>query len=418
MENEIYAVIDLKSFYASCECAARGLDIFQTPLVVADKSRSANSIVMSATPYLKERYRIPNVCRIQDLPNVKGMIFARPRMAYYVEMSANIVSLFLDYVSEEDLHVYSIDESFLRLTPYLKLNNCDADTLVSRIQRDIKQRYGLTATAGLGPNMFLAKACLDNEGKKKPPYRAYWGSEEVKSKLWKISPITKIWGIAGGIGSRLERMGIRNMEGLAKASEGALEEEFGIIGLDLRDLANGIDHADITQKYVPKETSFSQGQVLMKDYEPIEAELVLHEIVDELCIRLRGASATTKCVSVFAGYSSVSGGGGLHHQCALDIATDDNDTLYDAVIRLFRRHVEDKYIRNLVVSFGKLSDYASPRQLSILEDEGAKEERRSLRLAMDHISERYGRNAVLRASALLKHSTIIERHGYIGGHHA
>ena len=418
MENEVYAVIDLKSFYASCECAARGLDIFQTPLVVADKSRSVNSIVMSATPYLKQRYHVPNVCRIQDLPDVPGMIYARPRMAYYVEMSANIVSLFLDFVAEEDLHVYSIDESFLRLTPYLKLHNCDAETLVARIQKAIWDRFGLTATAGMGPNMFLAKACLDNEGKKKPPFRAYWGEKDVPTKLWKISPITKVWGIAHGIGSRLFRMGIRSLEALAKAPTAALEKEFGVIGIELQQLANGIDHTDITKKYVPKEVSFSQGQVLMHDYTVEEAALVLKEIVDELCIRLRHANAQTGCVSLFVGYSSSSGGGGLHHQCSLDIASDDNDILCDAVLRLFGRYVEDRYIRNLVVSFGKLSPYEGPRQQSLFEIEEALVEKRSLRLAMDHISERYGRNAVLRASALLKHSTIIDRHGLIGGHHA
>ena len=418
MESEVYAVIDIKSFYASCECAARGLDPFTTPLVVADKSRSVNSIVMSATPYLKTRYRIPNVCRIQDLPNIEEMIYATPRMSYYVEMSANIVSLFLDFVAEEDLHVYSIDESFLRLTPYLKMNGCDAFGFVAKIQEAIKARFGLVATAGLGPNMFLAKACLDNEGKKKPPYRAYWGYEDIQTKLWKVTPITKVWGIAHGIGSHLHRIGIRSMEALAKASPALIEKEFGIVGLDLQLLANGIDHTDITHKYVPKETSFSQGQVLMRDYTPVEAALVLKEIVDELCIRLRAANAQTKVVSLFVGYSSMGGGGGLHHQCALNVAADDNDILNDLVQQLYARYIEPRPIRNLVVSFGKLSCYDAPRQQSIFDREEELQERRSLRLAMDKISERFGRNAILRASALLKHSTIMDRHGLIGGHRA
>ena len=120
--EEIYCVIDLKSFYASCECAARGLDIFSCPLVVADPDRTSSTIVMSATPYLKEKYGVPNVCRVRDLPKIPGLILAKPRMAYYIEMSAKVVSIFLDFVDEEDLHVYSIDESFLRLTPYLKKN--------------------------------------------------------------------------------------------------------------------------------------------------------------------------------------------------------------------------------------------------------------------------------------------------------
>ena len=418
MEQKVYAVIDLKSFYASCECAARGLDIFSTPLVVADKSRSKNSIVMSVTPYLKKKYGISNVCRIGDLPCLPDMIYATPRMAYYVEMSAKIVSLFLDFVSEEDLHVYSIDESFLRLTPYLKLYGCDADTLVSRIQTAIMDRYGLVATAGLGPNMFLAKTCLDNEGKKRPPYRAYWGEKDVRTKLWSIHPITKIWGISSGIERRLARLGIRSVEALARCPMPILEKEFGIMGIQLRNLANGIDHADITEKYVPEDKSFSQGQVLMRDFAPTEARLVVKEIVDELCIRLRADDVITSRVGLYVGYSSTDGGGGFAHQCALDVPSDDNETLCDVVTRLYDRYVSSKSIRNVSVSFSRLSPYEAPRQIPIWGDEDERTERRHLRLAMDAITERYGRNAVLRASSLLNNSTIVDRHGLIGGHRA
>jgi DNA polymerase V len=161
------AVIDLKSFYASCECSVRHLDIFTTPLVCCDPYRSSSSIVMSATPYLKKKYGIPNVCRRRDLPIVPGMIYAVPRMSFYLKMSAKVVSIFLDYVAEEDLHVYSVDESFLNLGPYLNLYHCTAEELVARIQKTIWEKLGLIATAGIGPNMFLAKIALDNEGKKK-----------------------------------------------------------------------------------------------------------------------------------------------------------------------------------------------------------------------------------------------------------
>ncbi len=418
MENEIYAVIDLKSFYASCECAARGLDIFSTPLVVADKSRSSNSIVMSSTPFLKKEYGIPNVCRIGDLPEVPNLIFATPRMAYYVEMSAKVVSLFLNYVSEEDLHVYSIDESFLRLTPYLKLNNCDADTLVSRIQKDIKEQLGLTATCGMGPNMFLAKSCLDNEGKKRPPYRAYWGMKDVPSKLWAISPITKVWGINRGISSHLHRLGIRSLEALAKSDPLLLKKEFGIMGLQLLNMANGIDETDITKKYVPKETSLTQGQVLMRDYSASEGELILKESVDELCVRLRKSNQIAGCVSIYVGYASLEHGGGFHHQCSLNIPTDDNDQLFDCLKSIYRRYVGNRKIRNLSIAFSKLRAYDAPRQLDAFGDPYYQEEKRNLRLAIDYISDVYGKNAVLRASSLTASSTIRERHGYIGGHRA
>ncbi len=190
------------------------------------------------------------------------------------------------------------------------------------------------------------------------------------------------------------------------------------MGTQLWELANGIDNTDITQKYIPKDTSFSQGQVLMRDYDASGARLVIKEVIDELCVRLRAANLRTGCVSLFIGYSSTSGGGGLHHQCALDIPTDDNETLYEAAIRIFDRYIEEKHIRNVVVSMNKLVPYAPDRQLSLFEEDGAQERRRNLRLAIDQISSRYGRNAVLRASSLCADSTVIDRHGLIGGHHA
>ena len=380
MRRGTYAVIDLKSFYASCECACRGLDIFSTPLVVADPTRSANTIVMSTTPYLKEKYGVPNVCRVKSLPDVPGMICAKPRMAYYLQMSAKVVSIFLDFLNKEDIHVYSVDESFLYLTPYLKMYDCSEEELCRRIIKRIKDELGLVATCGLGPNMFLAKICLDNEGKKKPPYLARWTYDDVKTKLWSIRPITKIWGISDGISSHLYRLGIRDVESLAKASPYLLKREFGVLGQQLHDLANGIDNSDIREKYVPKERNISIGQTLMRDYD---------------------AKGCT----------------GFSRQCSFDIPTDDNDDLYDHVMYLFDKFIEDKPIRGLGISFAKLSSY-SYRQNSVFVSDEEAEERRSLHLMVDAIQNRFGKDLCLRASSLCKDSTIKQRHKQIGGHNA
>ena len=415
--EDVYAVIDLKSFYASCECAARGLDIFTTPLVVADKSRTDNSIVMSATPYLKKRYGVPNVCRIKDLPDVPGMIYATPRMRYYIETSAKVVSIFLDFVAEEDLHVYSIDESFLYLTPYLKMHRCTPEQFVAKIQSKIKKELGLLATAGISYNMFMAKICLDNDGKKKPPYRAYWHPEDVETKLWSISPITKIWGISGGISSHLYRLGIRSLKELAHADAKLMKKEFGVMGKQLIDMANGRDASDIHETYVPKERHLSQGQTLMKDYSLAGAELILRELNDELCFRLRSAGMKAGCVSVYCLYSSAAHAPGFSRQCSLDIATDDNECLYQAVLTLFRRFALDLPIRGLSIGFSKLSPYGE-QQYGLFESEADIEERRALYKAMDAIQARFGKNAVLRLSSLTEDSTIKMRHQQIGGHNA
>lgn len=414
MEEDYYAVIDLKSFYASCECAARGLDIFSTPLVVADPTRSVNTIVMSTTPYLKEKYGVSNVCRVKSLPKLDNMIFAQPRMAYYIEISAKVVSIFLDFIGEEDLHVYSVDEAFLHLSPYLSLYKVTPEGLCKLIQKRIKDELGLLATCGIGPNMFLAKVCLDNEAKKKPPYIAKWTFDDVKNKLWKITPITSIWGISNGIGSRLYKMGIRNMEGLAKTDVSILEKEFGIIGHQLHDMANGIDKTDIREKYVPKENSISIGQTLMRDYDFKGAKLVLREMCDDLCFRLRSCFYQTCLVGLCVVYSDCTG---FSRQRSLDVYSDDNDTLYKVIIEIFNEFYNGLLIRNLHISFGKLGTF-SYSQSTLFESEEEVKEKKNLHIAMDKIIRTYGKNSLLRASSGLKDSTIKNRHTQIGGHKA
>jgi DNA polymerase V len=213
------------------------------------------------------------------------MIYAVPRMSYYLQMSSKVVSIFLDFVAEEDLHVYSVDESFLNLAPYLNLYHCTPEELVQRIQKTIKDKLGLVATAGIGPNMFLAKIALDVEGKKKRAFFARWDYQDVPTKLWSISPITEIWGIARGTSTHLARIGIRSLYELAHASA-LLEKEFGVMGKQLQDLANGRDESNIEEKYVPENVSLSNGQTLRRALSRRRGLLLLREMVDELCTGL------------------------------------------------------------------------------------------------------------------------------------
>ena len=416
MVEKVIAVIDLKSFYASCECAARNLDPLSTPLVVCDPTRGEGTIVMSTSPYLKSKYGVPNVCRRKDLPLIEGMIYAQPRMAYYLEMSSRVISIFLEHVGEEDLHVYSVDESFLSLGPYLKLNKATPEEIVAQIQKEIKKRLGLIATAGIGPNVFLAKVALDNEGKKKPPFIAHWTMADIPTKLWSLSPITEIWGISGGIEKRLAKIGIRSVKELAEADEERLLSEFGVIGHQLKRLANGIDESDIREKGAPKERSLSLGQVLKRDYSAKEASLILREMVDDLCLRLRMQGKMTAIVSCYVGYSSEENGG-FSHQARLDCPSDDNDALYKTIIGIFHRYAEELPIRRLGICFAKLGEY-SCQQLSLFESPEVSKEKHSLHQTIDKIQNTYGKNSCLRASSLSKASTAHERHELIGGHKA
>lgn len=411
----LYAVIDLKSFYASCECAARGLDIFTTPLVVCDPDRSMSTVVMSVTPFLKEKYGVSNVCRRRDLPDVEGMILAQPRMSYYIEMSSRVVSIFLDFVDESDLHVYSVDESFLNIGPYLKAANKTPEEFCACIQKRIKDELGLIATAGIGPNMFMAKVCLDNEGKKKPPYIARWTMEDVETKLWAIEPITEVWGISSGIERRLKNLGIRSLKQLAKADKDIIEDEFGVIGLQLMDLANGIDNTDIREKYVPKENHLTQGQTLIRDYSKSEALLLIREMCDDICLRLRLSGMKAGVVGLYVGFGDALCGD-FAKQTSLDIPSDDNDIIYKACMRIYKE-CADGPIRRLSVGLSKLVDYEY-QQLSLFEDPGESKKKRALYKAIDEIQLTHGKNYCLRATALKKESTIRERHNQIGGHKA
>lgn len=412
--DKVIAVIDLKSFYASCECACRHLDIFTTPLVCCDPYRSGSSIVMSATPFLKKHYGIPNVCRKRELPDVPGMIYAVPRMSYYLKMSAKVNSIFLDYVAEEDLHVYSVDESFLNLGPYLKYYGCSAIELVERIKKDIWYKLGLVATAGIGSNMLLAKNALDHEGKKRPPYVAYWTEKDVQTKLWNISPLTDIWGIGNGISSHLKRIGIRTMKELALADVVLLEKEFGVIGYQLHELANGRDDSDIQEKYVPLEKSLTNGQTLKRGYTPSEALLVLREMNDDLAYRLRSQNLFAGKVSVWIGYGDMLSGS-FAKQTTLDIATDDTDTLYENIKRIILDGAEERPIRGLSIAYGKLSD-PQAEQCSLFESYEERDEKRMLDYALDAIKAMFGKSKVVRCSALLEPSTALFRSGMIGGH--
>ena len=410
MEKTI-AIIDLKSFYSSCECACRHLDIFKTPLVCCDPYRSGSSVVMSVTPFLKEKYGVPNVCRKRDLPPVKGMIFAVPRMSYYLSISAKIIAIYLKYVAKEDLHVYSVDESFLNLGPYLKMYGCGAEEIVRRIQLEIKERFGLIATAGIGPNMFLAKAALDNEGKKRTPYLARWDYKDVPNKLWKITPMSKIWSIGGRTEAHLKRIGIRDIESLANADERLLQKEFGIIGLQMKDLANGLDEANIQDKYIPQETSLSAGQVLKRPYEKAEASLLLVEMCDSRSRRLRKTSSMSKTITLWISYGD-KGGFGKSRQ--LPYPTDD--------VREFYSHLKELFdgspslpIRAMGISFGCLSK-SSYEQMSFLLDANESLKRKSLDRTLDEIKTMFGENSVLRCSSLLPSSTIHQRNEQIGGH--
>ncbi len=412
MAERVIAVIDLKSFYSYVECVDRGLDPFTTPLIVADKERGPNTIVMSVTPYLKS-FGIPSVLRVKELPKKFNYIFATPRMTRYVEKSAQIVALFMRYFAKEDIHVYSIDESFIDMTSYLKYYDKTPVELVQMIIDAIKDETGLMATAGIGDNFFLAKVALDIYAKHEKTGIATMHKEDVPTKLWPITPLSKIWGIGSRLERRLNSYSIFTVQDLAFSNRDFIKAKLGIIGEQLIDHANGIDESDIHENYVPKETSFSLGQTLIRDYTKDEVPLLLREMVDDLSLRLRNEEKLTSVVSLGVAYAKLQGG--FSRQMTLLGATDESEKLLEAIMEIYKKHIQDIPIRQLYISFGKLTSRRS-QQLNIFEDTEKQVQNHNLQLAVDKLHNRYGKDIITRASALLDESTVKMRHGQIGGH--
>ncbi|MDY2728008.1 MAG: damage repair protein [Candidatus Onthovivens sp.] len=410
-----YAVIDIKAFYASFECVERGLDPFTTPLVVTDTERKESTIVLSVTPYLKA-LGVPSRCRRKDLPtNIPNMIYAVPQMEKYVKKSAEVVSIFLDYFGIDDIHVYSIDESFIDLTPYLRLYKKTPYDLCREIQQKIYEKTKLTVTCGIGPNMFLAKMADDKDAKNAPNFIAQRTKNSIPEKLRPIKPLSEMWGISSGYQKRLNTLGIYSVFDLAHADKEMLISKLGIMGAELWEHANGIDDTDIREKYIPINKNLSLGQVLMKDYRKDEAILIVREMCDDLCSRLRRNHLEANKVYLFVRYT-FSQEGGFNHQVDLLRSTSNNDEIFEALKYLYNTYTpDDALIRQIGISFTNLKK-STKQQLSIFKSVEKEDTTMNLYLAMDEIQAKFGKNSVLRGTSLLKNSTAKERHNQIGGH--
>jgi DNA polymerase V len=409
--------IDLKSFYASVECSLRGLDPFSVDLVVADKERGNGSIVLAVTPHLKKQ-GVQSRCRIFDLPKNVDIIYAKPRMKRYIEFSCLIYDVYLQYVSEEDVHVYSVDEAFLDLTSYLKYYQVPAEEIAARIIKDIFLKTKITATCGIGDNMFLAKVALDCLAKKSPTNIAYLNSETFKEKLWDLRPISEIWGIGFRTEKRLAKMGIYCLRDLANHPVEKLEKQFGIVGRELHDHAMGIEKTTVAEarNYIPESTSFGHGQSLYEDYNKEDLKIVLTEMIDELVTELITKKRCCQLIGLGIGYSKASGGG-FFRQLTFDCKTNSRKKILDGFFSLYENNVGDFPIRSLAVRVGRLSN-EDFTQGDIFTDAEESKKEHDLFQAIGEIKNRYGKDAVTMAASKSQKGTLIKRSKLIGGHNA
>lgn len=412
--NRNILCIDLKSFFASVECVDRDLDPFTTPLIVADPERGGGAITLAVTPKMKE-YGVPSRGRVYEIPKGIKYITASPRMSLYVKKSKEIINIFLDFVSHEDMHVYSIDESFLDVTDYLKLYKMSDVELAKKIMSTIKEKTGLTSTCGIGPNLLLAKVALDIESKSSPDFIAKWTYDDVKTKLWNITPLDKMWGIGSKTMKKLNDLGIKKVGDINKYPISFYKKRLGILGEELWMHANGIDNSNIKeQNYVVKNKSYGLSQVLYKDYTMLTVPLIIKEMSSKVAKRLRDNKKVTSLIGFGIGYSRAVGGG-FYHSRKLENETDNEDVIYSSCMYIFNNYVEDLPIRKVSISLGKIENN-NYKQLNLFEENEKEEINNKVIIAIDEISKRFGDNALLKASSLLDYSTIRRRNETLGGH--
>ena len=496
--DRIYVAIDLKSFYASVECVERKLDPLQTNLVVADPTRTEKTICLAVSPSLK-KYGIPGRARlfevVQKVEQINNdrrykalgrkltgksiwsfelerhpelevdYVVAPPQMAHYRKVSAQIYGIYLKYVAPEDIFAYSIDEVFIDATNYLDIYHLNAHDFTRMLIQDVLHTTGITATAGIGPNMFLCKVAMDIVAKHIPADRdgvriAEIDEQKYKELLWEHTPLTDFWRVGRGTASRIAKIGLYTMGDIARCSlnRQSLGQLYKLLGKNtelLVDHAWGIEPTTIkdVKAYEPDNNSTSTGQVLKEPTDYETTRLIVWEMADTLSLDLVEKGIVTNQIVLTIGYDRESLVSGkymgevvmdyygrevpkhAHGTINLDRHTSSTKIITEAVMKLFDAIADpDLLSRRLgIAACNVISEEDVPKlekheQISIFdlgkEDEDTAEQdeklakERALQEAMLEIKHKYGKNAVVKAKNLNKGGTAIERNSQIGGHKA
>ena len=421
MKQRAYLCIDLKSFYASVECVERGLDPMTTNLVVADPERSGGTICLAVSPSLKA-LGVKNRCRLFQIPPNLDYIIAEPRMQKYIDYSARIYGIYLRYIAPEDIHVYSIDEAFLDVTPYLKLYKMTPKELAIKLMGEVLQDVGVRATCGIGTNLYLAKIALDITAKHSPDFIGILDEETYRQTLWDHRPITDFWRIGPGTARRLAKFGIHTMGQIAAIDEEFFYQRFGVDAELLIDHAWGREPttmADI-KNYKPKTNCLTSGQVLMRDYNFEEGRLIIQEMMDLMSLDLVEKHLVTSSVSIYVGYSHTVDAKPAKGTAPIRIETNSDSILIPAVVELYERIVDPRLpIRRVMLTCNNVVTDSGCCQLNLFDQavtlEALERDRKRQKAVLD-IKRRFGKNAMLRGMDLQEAATIRERNRQIGGH--
>lgn len=499
MKKNCFIAIDLKSFYASVECVERELDPLTTNLVVADESRTEKTICLAATPAIKA-YGVPGRARLFEVvqkikaanrrrrfyapgrkltgtshdatelannPNLAiDYIVAPPRMAFYMDYSARIYKVYLRYIAPQDIHTYSIDEVFINAAPYLDTYKMTAHDLAMKLVREVLKETGITATAGIGTNLYLAKIAMDIVAKHIPPDQdgvriAVLDEMSYRRKLWAHTPITDFWRVGKGYAEKLANIGLYSMGDIARRSLDAQGEKelYRVFGVNAELL---IDHAwgyepctmEAIKAYRPASTSVSSGQVLHCPYTNEQARLIVWEMADQMILDLVAKKLMTGQIVLDVGYDIENITKGYtgpvhidhygrrvpkpaHGTVSLKKHSSSTKELLHETLALYDRIVNPTLmVRRITITMGKLIDEDSATkqnedvvQFDLFSDtekeakeseeaEHAEQKEKSLQHAMIAIKNKFGKNAILKAANLKEEARAIARNSEIGGHKA
>lgn len=408
--------IDVKSFFASVEAVELDQHPLFARIAVVSKPDNQGGLVLAASPLVKKEYGVKTGTRIYEIPRHANIQIVEPRMALYLKKNLDILNIFKRYVSEEDLLVYSIDESFLDVTDYHRLYG-SAETIAKRIQQDVFHELGLVLTIGIGDNPLLAKLALDHQAKydEKHHFIGTWRYEDVPYTVWNISPLSEFWGIGSRTEASLNRLGIKNIYHLSQYDLDKLKERYGVIGAQLFFHAHGIDRSFLSDTYTPKSTSFSRNQILNEDYiRKSDVEIVIREMTDENVTRLRKHALVTGVVTLSIGYSKDTGETGFSRQMKIE-PTDLSKRLKEYMLIIFDKYYAHLPVRTINVTFGRLQPKKG-MQLNLFEPVRETIQKENLDATVTHLREKYGYTSILHASSLMKSGMAKYRASLLGGH--
>lgn len=419
-KQRVFFMIDSKSFYASVESVDLGLNPLRSILVVMSEQANTNGgLVLAASPMAKKNLGASNIMRQRDLPRDKKLIIVHPRMNLYIQENLRINSIYREYTTEEKLLAYSIDESLLDVTDTWAFFGDSPEIVARKIQERVRKETGIYLTVGIGDSPVLAKIALDIEAKHAPNLMGVWHYADVPKKLWPITQLNDIWSIGKRTALKLNNMGVNSMYDLAHQDPYIFRAKMGIVGEQLYALSWGIDRSDLTEVIVPKSKSYSNSQVLPRDYHKREEiEIVIREMVDQVASRIRFHQKQATIVSLFIGHSYAESekqsSHGFRKQLRID-ATNDTRKLMEIMIQLFEQNWHGEVIRHIGIDYSGLID-AMGIQLDLFRQPEQQINTNKIDQVVDELRQRFGTTAIMRAMSKLEGGTAIDRANLVGGH--